>query len=69
MITFLNEPQIGISFKHGPLFVYFWPFQHQNNFYTMYVKSDPSSRQHLDSIPQPLGHESPPLTTRPGLPP
>ena len=27
----------------------------------------PSSIQHQDSNPQPLEHESPPITTRPGL--
>ena len=29
----------------------------------------PSSIQHWDSNPLPLEHESPPITTRPGLPP
>ena len=31
--------------------------------------SCPSSIQHLDLNPQPLEHESSPITTRPGLPP
>ena len=32
-------------------------------------KSCPSSIWHWDSNPQPLEHESSPITTRPGLPP
>ena len=32
------------------------------------MKNDPSSMQHWDSNPRPSEHESPPLTTRPGLP-
>ena len=35
----------------------------------IYVKKCPSSIQYQDSNPQPLEHESPPVTTRPGLPP
>jgi len=32
------------------------------------VKKCPSGIQHWDSNPRPLEHESPPITTRPGLP-
>ena len=33
------------------------------------MKKCPSSKKYRDSNPQPLEHESPPITTRPGLPP
>ena len=33
------------------------------------VKNDPSSNWYRDSNSQPIDHESPPITTRPGLPP
>ena len=33
------------------------------------VKKCPSSIRHRDSNPRPLERESPPITTRPGLPP
>ena len=35
----------------------------------MYVKKCPSSKRWWDSNPRPSGHESPPIITRPGLPP
>ena len=35
----------------------------------IFVKKCPSSIQCRDSNPRPLEHESPPITTRPGLPP
>ena len=44
-------------------------FKHRINFTTnTYVKKCPSSIQYPDSNPQPLEYESPPITTRPGLP-
>ena len=55
-----------------PLFVYLWYFQ--TNIVTIFTTnkcvkmSCPSSIQSWNSNPRPLGHEPPPITTRPGLP-
>ena len=75
----LNEPhRNGINFffflKNGPTpasFCLFSSFQtHITNFTTnMNVKKCPSSIRRWDSNSQPCDYESPPLTTRPGLPP
>ena len=55
----------------GLFFIYFRSFsnKHQYNFTTINVKKCPSSIRHRDSNPRPLERESPPITTRPGLPP
>ena len=46
------------------------PFQTHYKFYNKYIcEKCPSSIQCRDSNSQPLEHESPPITTRPGLPP
>ena len=42
--------------------------KYQYNFYNKYVIKCPSSIRYQDLNPQPLEHESPPKTTRPGLP-
>ena len=58
--------------KPGLFFVYFQSFSNkQYNFYnkSMWKMSCPSSIRRLDSNPWPLECESPPITTRPGLPP
>ena len=54
-----------------PLFCLFSSFQTNiTNFTTnMNVKKCPSSIRRWDSNSQPSDYESPPLTTRPGLPP
>ena len=54
-----------------PLFVYFQSFQTNINtiLQQINVKKCPSSIQHWDSNPRPSERESPPITTRPGLPP
>ena len=55
----------------GLFFVYSRSFQ--TNISTILqqinVKKCRSSKWHLDLNPRPLEHESPPITTRPGLPP
>ena len=52
------------------LFVYFRPFKQTLLFLQqIYVKKCPSSIWCWDSNPQPSEHESPPITTSPGLPP
>ena len=53
-----------------PLFVYFQSFHANINTIVqqMKVKKCPSSKQHWDSNPRPSECESPPITTRPGLP-
>ena len=60
-------------FKMGqprPLFHLFLSFQTYYIFYNKYAcEKCPSSRQCRDSNSRPLEHESPPITTRPGLPP
>ena len=61
------------SFKMGqprPLFVYFRSFsnKHYKFLQQIDVKKCPSSIQCRDSNPRPLECESPPKTTRPGLP-
>ena len=44
-------------------------FKHQSNVQQTHVENDCSILQPWDSNSRPLGHESPPVTTRPGLPP
>ena len=62
-------------FKNGPtpasLIIYFQSFQTNTItiFTTNICEKCPSSIWCQDSNPQPLEHESPPITTRPGLPP
>ena len=54
------------------LFVYFRSFITNNTIFynkSMWKMSFPSSIRHQDSNPWPLECESPPITTRPGLPP
>ena len=53
-----------------PLFVYFQSFHANINTIVqqMKVKKCPSSIRHWDSNPRPSECESPPITTRPGLP-
>ena len=54
----------------GLFFVYFWSYSNkQYNFYNNSKWKNPSSIQRRDLNPRPLEHESPPITTRPGLPP
>ena len=56
----------------GLFFVYFQSFQTNNIIFTTNQcekMSCPSSLRRLDSNPQPLERESPPITTRPGLQP
>ena len=53
-----------------PLFVYFCLFKQTLQFFQQVnVKKCPSSICCWDSNPRPLEHESPTITTRPGLPP
>ena len=47
---------------------YFQSLQSNDIFYNILVRKCPSSIRHRDSNIQPLDYESPPLTTRPGLP-
>ena len=61
-------------FKMGqprPLFHLFSVFsnKHYKFLQQIYVKKCPSSKWYRDSNPQPSVRESPPITTRPGLPP
>ena len=54
----------------GLFFVYFCLFKQTLQFLQQInVKKCPSSIRHRDSNQQPPDYESPPLTTRPGLPP
>ena len=56
----------------GLFFVYFRLFQTNNTIFTTNEcekMSCPSSIRRQDSNPRPLERESPPITTRPGLPP
>ena len=55
----------------GLFFIYFRHFKHTLQIFTTntYVKKCPSSIWCRDSNSQPLEHESPPITTRPGLSP
>ena len=63
LFAFLNGPTpASFSFIFG-LFKQTIQFLQQIN-----VKKCPSSVQYRDLNPQPLGCESPPITTRPGLP-
>ena len=50
-------------------FVYFRLFKNITILEQINEKTCPSSIRCWDSKPQPLDHESPPVTTRPGLPP
>ena len=52
---------------HGLFFNYFCLIKQTVQFFT--TNKCPSSIQCWDSNPQPSEHESPPITTRPGLPP
>ena len=76
---FQKRPEIEISrivffLKNGAslasYIVYFWSFQTNITIFLQQynVKNFPSSIRCRDSNPQPLGRESPPITTRPGLP-
>ena len=64
---------IFFFFKKGhprPLFNLFSSFQTNITMFTSNTcEKCPSSIQCWDSNPWPSGHESPPITTRPGLPP
>ena len=61
---------LSIFMSHPrPLFVYFRLFQQTFLFYNRYMCKNPSSLRCWDLNPQPSGHESPPITTTPGLPP
>ena len=69
-------PYMGIVFfkwaNPGLFFVYFLSFQvkhYSTNNKSMWKMSCPSSIWHRDSNPWPSEHESPPITTRPGLSP
>ena len=54
----------------GLFFIYFRLFKHALQFLQQInVNKCPSSIRCRDSNSQPLEHESPPITTRPGLPP
>ena len=53
----MGQPLIFGLFKHSTL-----QFLQQ-----IHVKKCPSSKECWDSNPQPLEHEPPPITTRPGL--
>ena len=56
-------------FKNGPLFVYFCLFKQTIQFLQQInVNKYPSSLRCWDSHSQASEHESPPITTRPGLP-
>ena len=63
----------GMKFKKwtipGLFFIYFCLFKQTSLQFLQQinVKMCPSSIQCWDSIPRPLEHESPPITTRPGL--
>ena len=70
----LNQPFFNQSFfKYGPtrpLFRLFSFFQTNITFFiTNKCEKCPSRKQHYDSNLRPLEHESPPITTKPGLPP
>ena len=74
----LSVPIHSLSFRRiikkwtipGLFFVYFCLFKQTITFsQQINVKKCPSSIWPWDSNPQPLEHESPPITTRPGLPP
>ena len=64
---------VSMFFLNGPFpasFCLFSSFQTNKQFLQqIYVKKCPSCVQCWDSNPQPSDHESPPITTRPGLPP
>ena len=52
-----------------PLFIHFRPFQHTLQFLQQInVNKCPSGIRCQDSNSRPLEHESPPITTGPGLP-
>ena len=59
--------------KNGPtpasfLFIFYFSNKHYNFFTNFFVKKCKNNIPCRDSNPWPLGHESPPITTRPGLP-
>ena len=65
MASFVFEWTIQASFR-----VYFRLFKQTLQFLQqIYVKKSPSCIRCWDSNPQPSVHESPPITTRSGLPP
>ena len=54
----------------GLFLIYFWSFQTNNTiFKTIQCENVTSSLRCADLNPQPLEHESSPITNRPGLPP
>ena len=75
-LGFMASVSLSFFFKNGPspasfLFI-FGLFQTNNSIFTTNQcekLSCPSSIRHQDSNPQLLERESPPITTRPGLPP
>ena len=70
-----NDQPYGAVLKMGlprPLLSFIFGLFKQTSlklFQQIYVKKCPSSIRCWDSNLQPLEHESPPITTRPGLPP
>ena len=64
LFVFLKWTSLGFFYVYFRLFKQALQFLQQIN-----VKQCPSSIRHWDSNPQPLEIESPPITTRPGLPP
>ena len=74
ILIFSNYPHKRSNFKNGPSpasFSFFFVFsnKHYNFLQQIYVKQYPFNIWCWDSSPQPAGHESAPITTRPGLPP
>ena len=59
---------VAICFKKIDLETF--PLQHLiiDKYILLFKKTCPSSLRHRDSNPQPLEHESSPITTRPGIP-
>ena len=83
-LWYWKRPLSQLSHNHCPIVflkkwanpglfsIYFRSFQKNNTIFTTNQcekMSCPSSIWHRDSNPRPLEHESPPITTRPGLPP
>ena len=65
---------LKVLLKNGPTpasfsFIFGLSNKHYKFLQQIYVKKCPSSIWCWDSNPRPSGHESPPITTRPGLPP
>ena len=50
-------------------FIFVFSNKHHHNSYNKYMWKNDMPIQHQESNPQPSKHESPPITTRPGLPP